>query len=162
MTIEQAETPTNEDPRERLRAWIHAVDMRVAMAKVSLREGKASLGILVQTEGPNPKGTVTAQFDAEPFLDDLRAIVDTDNLWDPEANARLELYLVSFTIGSHGYGHADRVLVAALDEEDAREIALDGDEKNVTTIKDVTHLGRTPKGTVIEPGILMAEHDPVT
>jgi hypothetical protein len=162
MTIEQAETPTNEDPRERLRAWIHAVDMRVAMAKVSLREGKASLGILVQTEGPNPKGTVTAQFDAEPFLDDLRTLVDTDNLWDPETNTRLNLYLVSFNIGPSGYGHADRVLVAALDETHAEEIALGDEDEDVATIKDVTHLGQTPKGSTLEPGILMAEHDSVT
>lgn len=81
-------------------------------------------------------------------------------LWDPKTNTRLNLYLVSFNIGPSGDEHAGRVLVAAIDEEDAREIALGDEDEEVATIKDVTHLGQTPKGSTLEPGILMAE--PVT
>lgn len=161
--IPQEEHPTDEDPRERLRSWVHAVDMRVAMGKVEMPGAAVSLGVMLTTP---ETGRVTAQFEAEPFLKDIRDLVDTDNLWVP-GPAPLFLYLVEF---EPTYGHADRGLVAAHDEEHAREIALNGDDD--VTIKSVRLIGKAnvphdlddeeAPGPPVEPGNLMAEFDPVT
>lgn len=160
--IPQEEHPTDDDPRERLRAWVHAVDMRVAMGKIEMPGATVSLGIMLQTKDP-PGGRVTAQFDADPFLKDIRDLVDTDNLWTPGPEP-LFLYLVKFDT-SRTYGAADRVLFAAHDEDEARELAGDDD----VTITSVRCIGKAnvpdlddSEAQLVEVGSLMCEHDSAT